>query len=636
MQSISSRLNKSDLSQWSAEQICRENKTISAELKQKHDQIDELLGDIIKNPSSARQIIEQINGLEDDQHNLLLARQELRNALVNLVQRNRTIWEAKKREEYERTAENKVHILTMLSQSSNPNSNIEMGSFVSNPDWEIDPSQIKLSQQIGEGQFGTVYRAVYQGKEVAVKKLLIQEFFDPEAESDFLKEMKILSSLRHPNLLLFMGACSKPKNLMMVTEFLEKGSLIDLLGQKDPNKKLSFRTKMNIAIGIAQGMNCLHLLNPPILHLDLKTANILIGENFTPKVADFGLSILKTEEKKEMVGSPFYMSPEVFLGTQYDAKADVYSFGILLWELIEEREPYDQKYTELEQLKQGVCQFHDRPKIPPNTTTKLRDLWQSLWNPMPAKRISFNELLQHGTLTEITINSLVHSEMARYMWKRTFPNRWEVKWEELRMAISRTLQITEREMPANSVKWECLKVFLRCDTEPGPITLERFSDMLQWIGPFEKDMFERSYNIVSAEYFHGFASALRAGELLNKDKNKGAFLVRFSSSPGSYTLSQLGKSDVSHVRISYNQTERKFFLGSDGYSSLAEIIKQGKNNKKSPLYPLKKSCKVPTPYAPMLQRFKSTKSEEEVQGNYFAMSSGNARYGNAPVYEKHK
>lgn len=273
-------------------------------------------------------------------------------------------------------------------------------------------------------------------------------------------------------------------------------------------------------------MNCLHLLNPPILHLDLKTANILIGENYTPKIADFGLSILKHEEHKEMVGSPFYMSPEVFMGIQYDSKADVYSFGVLIWEVVEEREPYDQKYTELEQLKQAVCQFHDRPKISANITTKLRDLWQNLWNPIPSKRMGFGEILATGLFAEITTNSLLHSETARQMWKRTFSNRWEVKWEELRIATSRALQ-TDRDIPYNSVKWECLKVFLKLENDTGLISIERFSDMLQWIGPFERDMFERAYQIISADYFHGFASALKAGELLNKDKGKGAFLIRY-------------------------------------------------------------------------------------------------------------
>jgi serine/threonine protein kinase len=181
--------------------------------------------------------------------------------------------------------------------------------------------KIESSGEVNLAQFTEVHILVicnfsgrYGSKDVAVKKMLVQTFNDPKAEEEFMKEVKIMSSLRHPNLLLFMGACTKSGEMTMVTELMSKGSLYDLLKTSE-GKSLPMRKRMEMAKDTAQvffilfihtefsqGMNWLHTcMNPPILHLDLKTSNILVDENYHVKVADFGLSQIKKGEIKEKV-----------------------------------------------------------------------------------------------------------------------------------------------------------------------------------------------------------------------------------------------------------------------------------------------------------------------------------------------
>nr|DAD33095.1 TPA_asm: hypothetical protein HUJ06_011946 [Nelumbo nucifera] len=148
-------------------------------------------------------------------------------------------------------------------------------------DYEILWEDLTIGEQIGQGSCGTVYHALWYGSDVAVKVFSKQEYSD-EVILSFRQEVSLMKRLRHPNVLLFMGAVTSPQRLCIVTEFLPRGSLFRLLQRN--TSKLDWRRRVHMALDIARGMNYLHHCNPPIIHRDLKSSNLLVDRNWTVKV----------------------------------------------------------------------------------------------------------------------------------------------------------------------------------------------------------------------------------------------------------------------------------------------------------------------------------------------------------------
>ncbi|MCL7026831.1 hypothetical protein MKW94_026506, partial [Papaver nudicaule] len=156
-------------------------------------------------------------------------------------------------------------------------------------DYDILWEDLKFGEKIGQGSCGSVYRGLWCGSEVALKLFSILNYSDDL--HSFRQEVLVMKRLRHPNVLLFMGAVASPQHLCIVTEFLPRGSLYQLLQRS--SQKLEWRRRVLMAFDIARGMNYLHLCNPPIVHRDLKSSNLLVDKNWTVKVGDFGLSKFK-------------------------------------------------------------------------------------------------------------------------------------------------------------------------------------------------------------------------------------------------------------------------------------------------------------------------------------------------------
>ncbi|KAL4339347.1 hypothetical protein GQ457_08G018550 [Hibiscus cannabinus] len=159
-------------------------------------------------------------------------------------------------------------------------------------DLDILWSDLVLKERIGAGSFGTVHRAEWNGSDVAVKILMEQDLHG-ERFKEFLREVAIMKRLRHPNIVLFMGAVTQPPNLSIVTEYLSRGSLYRLLHKPGAREALDERRRLSMAYDVANGMNYLHRRSPPIVHRDLKSPNLLVDKKYTVKVCDFGLSRLK-------------------------------------------------------------------------------------------------------------------------------------------------------------------------------------------------------------------------------------------------------------------------------------------------------------------------------------------------------
>ncbi|TKY62038.1 Serine/threonine-protein kinase CTR1 [Spatholobus suberectus] len=209
-------------------------------------------------------------------------------------------------------------------------------------DLDIPWTDLVLKGRIGSGSFGTVHHAEWNGSEVAVK-ILMEQDFKAERFNEFLREVAIMKRLRHPNIVLFMGAVTKPPNLSIVTEYLSRGSLYRLLHKPGAKEMLDERRRLSMAYDVAKGMNYLHKRNPPIVHRDLKSPNLLVDKKYTVKVCDFGLSRLKANtflSSKSAAGTPEWMAPEVLRDEPSNEKSDVYSFGVILWELATLQQPW--------------------------------------------------------------------------------------------------------------------------------------------------------------------------------------------------------------------------------------------------------------------------------------------------------
>jgi ankyrin repeat protein len=263
-------------------------------------------------------------------------------------------------------------------------------SMNSGTEWEIDIKEIKFGPQIGRGGCGEVSKAVWRGTEVAVKKLYTQRMKDKDLK-EFRAEIQMMSKLRHPNVVLFMGACTNPPNLCIVTEYLPRGSLWHILHDRSVN--ISWKLIIKMATDAARGMYYLHCFKPIIMHRDLKSPNLLVDQNWNVKVCDFGFTKVKEENfANTRCGTPQWMAPEVLRAEEYDEKADIYSFGIVLWELFTRQTPYA-KLSAMEVGKKVLTE-NLRPPIPKNCPPDFAKLMQECWSETPAKRPTFGKILQ--------------------------------------------------------------------------------------------------------------------------------------------------------------------------------------------------------------------------------------------------
>ncbi|KAL9446466.1 hypothetical protein AB3S75_014183 [Citrus x aurantiifolia] len=272
--------------------------------------------------------------------------------------------------------------------STNSRSAVEKAieSQTKSEDWEIDRRLLKTGERIASGSCGDLYRGVYLGQDVAVKVLRSKHLNDA-LEVEFVQEVAILREVQHRNVVRFIGASTKSPHLCIVTEYMPGGSLYDYLHKNHNVLKLS--QLLRFAIDICKGMEYLHQSN--IIHRDLKTANLLMDTHNVVKVADFGVARFQNKGgvMTAETGTYRWMAPEVINHQPYDQKADVFSFAIVLWELVTAKVPYD-SMTPLQAalgVRQGL-----RPDLPENAHPKLIDLMQRCWDAVPDNRPSFSEI----------------------------------------------------------------------------------------------------------------------------------------------------------------------------------------------------------------------------------------------------
>ncbi|CAN6579945.1 unnamed protein product [Malus baccata var. baccata] len=199
---------------------------------------------------------------------------------------------------------------------------------------------------IGEGGFGRVYKGrLDAGQVVAIKQLNhdgVQGF------QEFIVEVLMLSLLHHTNLVTLIGYCTDGDQRLLIYEYMPRGSLEDHLFDLSPGQEpLSWDTRIKIAVGAARGLEYLHCkANPPVIYRDLKSANILLDDEFNPKLSDFGLAKLapvgdKTHVSTRVMGTYGYCAPEYAMSGKLTLKSDIYSLGVVMLELITGKKAID-------------------------------------------------------------------------------------------------------------------------------------------------------------------------------------------------------------------------------------------------------------------------------------------------------
>ncbi|KAJ4755988.1 Wall-associated kinase family protein [Rhynchospora pubera] len=201
---------------------------------------------------------------------------------------------------------------------------------------ELATNNFDSANIIGHGGQGTVYRGTFRDQMVAIKKCKI---VDESKKKEFGKEMIILSQINHKNIVKLLGCCLEVEVPILVYEFIPNGTLFNYIRGKNKGSRISLSLRLMIAHESADALAYLHFsASPPIFHGDVKSANILLDENYMAKVSDFGASILVPSDKEQFVtlvqGTCGYLDPEYLQTCQLTDKSDVYSFGVVLLELL--------------------------------------------------------------------------------------------------------------------------------------------------------------------------------------------------------------------------------------------------------------------------------------------------------------
>uniref|UniRef100_A0A672YS05 Mitogen-activated protein kinase kinase kinase 7 n=1 Tax=Sphaeramia orbicularis TaxID=375764 RepID=A0A672YS05_9TELE len=236
------------------------------------------------------------------------------------------------------------------------------------------------------GTFGVVFKAIWKGKDVAIKTI------ESENEKNaFLVELRQLSRVNHPNIVKLYGSCNNPVCLVM--EYAECGSLHNLLHSADPQPHYTAAHAMSWCLQCAQGVAYLHAMKPKaLIHRDLKPLNLLLVARGTVlKICDFGTACDIQTYMTNNKGSAAWMAPEVFEGSNYSEKCDVFSWGIILWEVLTRKKPFDEiggsAFCIMWAVHRGT-----RPPLIKDLPEPIETLMTRCWDKEPSQRPSMEEV----------------------------------------------------------------------------------------------------------------------------------------------------------------------------------------------------------------------------------------------------
>jgi len=403
---------------------------------------------------------------------------------------------------------------------------------------------------------------------------------------------------------------------------------------------------MKMALDVAMGMNWLHCCDPKVVHSDLKISNILVSEDGRCVVSDFGQAKLLhgvASELNTYGGTPLYMAPEKLMGEAHNEAVDVYSFGLILWELYTRQRAFESysKGGQLPLFITAVATKGERPTVPPDCPQELSQLIRTCWARDPSTRPAFTEIVE--TLKECTILCSITDLHARNFWRVNFGNETTVPWSKLKPALRNHLKrpsmlwlkalIAEKDNNYNQVPGKAAKpnYFVRIDT---------FGTITQYFGPFfpedgpmnttltdkiellanSRNFLDKVQSTLMSPWFHGDVDSAAAVKLLKSSGHNSSFLVRFSArEPGCFTISRMSPSardkkitEFVHQRIA-NTPDGVALTSTQLFPSLAACIG---NRKVAEALHLRNPV-TPTPFYQLKMRWANkiaaSKKKEEPQ-----------------------
>jgi len=257
---------------------------------------------------------------------------------------------------------------------------------------EVQWDELEIISQVGVGAFAEVFEALRHGERVAVKKLISQDNVKAIKELEY--EVNLMASFHSGYIVTLYGACFKKPNMCMVMEYLPGGSLNHLL--YDITIDIPWERRWGYARDTALGLNYLHSRKPAIVHRDLKSGNLLLSVDGRVKITDFGLSKLKdaTMEGEESFqgGTDRWTAPEIGDGEKYTEAADVFSYGVILYEIAARKLPFQDVPAE---NVRALWKKGDRPPIPDDTPPEFEKLIKMCWDQRPRSRPTFPDIIQY-------------------------------------------------------------------------------------------------------------------------------------------------------------------------------------------------------------------------------------------------
>ncbi|KAK3284669.1 hypothetical protein CYMTET_7689 [Cymbomonas tetramitiformis] len=316
-------------------------------------------------------------------------------------------------------------VLSLHTLGSIPEAMVDTEGLPPTPKRELQHlphKDINFETLLGSGTYSEVYRGSWRGSEVAIK--LLRPPADVQTDKGavrnaFLDESRLLSQLMHPNVVTLYGAIDDGRSMAVITEYMPSGSLRSAL--LDPERRrLGLAGRLKLALDVAHGMEYLHSQRPPVIHFDLKCDNLLCNlkdpDRPICKVGDLGLSREKSGQyvSGRMRGTLPWMAPELFPSSvstradQVTEKVDVFSFGVVMWEMWTGREPH--AGVAFSDFLQGIMHEGLRPQIPVGCHPAWQNLMESCWQTSPHMRPTFSQIT--ATIERLMRDPAIASNMT--------------------------------------------------------------------------------------------------------------------------------------------------------------------------------------------------------------------------------